>query len=152
MTTAHAVFTTGHIGLNVSDLTRARDFYQQAFGFEVLGESSEDGKAFAFLGHGSDIVLTLWRQSTGAFAKDRPGLHHLSFRVDAIEDVRAVEQRVRRLGVRIHHGGIVPHAEGRASGGLFFEDPDGIRLEVFSATGAEDNPAPHGTAPTCGFF
>jgi hypothetical protein len=52
----------------------------------------------------------------------------------------------------IHHGGIVPHAEGRSSGGLFFEDPDGIRLEIFTATGVGDHVAPHGAAPTCGFF
>lgn len=146
------MFVTGHIRLNVSDLPRARDFYRQVFGFEVLGESSEAGKAFAFLGHGSNIVLTLWRQSAGGFAKDRPGLHHLSFQVDSIEEVSAAERRIRALGARIHHGGIVPHAEGRASGGLFFEDPDGIRLEIFSPTGAGQNPAPHGTAPTCGFF
>jgi catechol 2,3-dioxygenase-like lactoylglutathione lyase family enzyme len=152
MTAVRTTFTTGHVGLNVSDLTRATRFYRQVFGFEVLGESNEDGKAFAFLGHGSNIVLTLWRQSSGGFTKDRPGLHHLSFQVDSIEDIRAAEERVRGLGARIHHGGIVPHAEGRASGGLFFEDPDGIRLEIFSATGAGESHAPHGTAPTCGFF
>ncbi len=147
-----AQFTTGHVGLNVTDLPRARQFYQQVFGFEVLGESTEDGKAFAFLGHGSNIVLTLWHQSSGGFAKNRPGLHHLSFQVESIDEVRAAERRVRELGARIHHGGIVPHAEGRDSGGLYFEDPDGIRLEVFSPTGAGERTAPHGSAPTCGFF
>jgi len=145
-------FTTGHIGLNVSDLTRARNFYQQVFGFDAIGESSHEGKAFAFLGHGSNVVLTLWHQSAGGFVKDRPGLHHLSFQVGSIEEVQAAERRVRELGARIHHGGIVPHAEGLASGGLYFEDPDGIRLEIFSSTGAGDSTAPHGSAPTCGFF
>jgi len=152
MTMTAAQFTTGHVGLNVTDLPRAQQFYQQVFGFEVLAESNEDAKAFAFLGYGSHIVVTLWRQSAGSFTKDRPGLHHLSFQVESIEQVRAAERRARELGARIHHGGIVPHAEGRASGGLFFEDPDGIRLEIFSATGAGENPAPHGSAPTCGFF
>lgn len=148
-----ATFRTGHVGLNVSDLPRARQFYQQVFGFEVLGESTESGKAFAFLGYGTTIVLTLWRQSTGGFAQDRPGLHHLSFQVDSIDQVKEAEKRVRAQGARIHHGGSVPHAEGRDSGGLFFEDPDGIRLEIFTATGVGGTvAAPHGAAPTCGFF
>jgi len=44
--------------------------------------------------------------------------------------VRAAEERLRALGATIHHGGMVAHREGADSGGLFFEDPDGIRLEV----------------------
>lgn len=152
MQQAETVFTTGHVGLNVSDLSRSIRFYQQVFGLEVLIESREGGKAFAFVGHGSNIVLTLWQQSAGDFVKDRPGLHHLSFMVESIDDVKAAERRVREIGAPIHHGGIVPHAEGWASGGLYFEDPDGIRLEIFSPSGADVNPAPHGAAPTCGFF
>ena len=143
---------TGHVGLNVSDLPRAVDFYRQVLALDLLGQSDHPDKAFAFLGHGSDIVLTLWRQSSGTAQKDRPGLHHLSFQVDSIDQVREAEARVRALGAKIHHGGIVPHAEGRSSGGLFFEDPDGIRLEIFAPSGADLAPAPSGHAPTCGFF
>lgn len=148
-----AVFRTGHVGLNVSDLPRAREFYRQVFGLEVLGESADPGRSYAFLGRGSDVVLTLWRQSSGSFAADRPGLHHLSFQVDSVEQVQETERRVRALGGRVHHGGVVPHAEGRDSGGIFFDDPDGIRLEVFTGSGVSElAAAPHGAAPTCGFF
>lgn len=145
-------FTTGHVGLNVSDLRRSKRFYQQVFGFDVLAESAEGGREFAFLSQGKTIVLTLWRQSDGSFAKDRPGLHHLSFQVDSIDEVRAAEQRLRELGAVIHHGGIVAHREGADSGGVFFEDPDGIRLEIFAPTAGSEGAAPHGEAPTCGFF
>lgn len=148
-----AVFRTGHVGLNVSDLPRAREFYRQVFGLEVLGESADVSRSWAFLGRGSEVVLTLWRQSGGTFATDRPGLHHLSFQVDTVEQVQETERRVRALGARIHHGGVVPHAEGRDSGGIYFEDPDGIRLEVFAGSGVGQlAAAPHGAAPTCGFF
>lgn len=146
-----ATLQTGHIGLNVSDLTRSKQFYQQIFGFEATLESQESGKLFVFLSQGDRLVLTLWQQSGGAFAKDRPGLHHLSFQVDSVERVREVETRVRGAGAKIYHEGIVPHAEGAASGGIFFDDPDGIRLEVFAPTGVEGH-APSGAAPTCGFF
>ncbi|MGH7527446.1 MAG: VOC family protein [Gemmatimonadales bacterium] len=153
MTTASATqFTTGHVGLNVSDLARSKRFYQEVFGFDLLAESEEKGREYVFLAQGQTIVLTLWPQSRGGFAKDRPGLHHLSFQVESIERVNAAEERLRSLGAVIHHGGIVPHREGAASGGVFFEDPDGIRLEIFTASGAGANPAPHAGAPTCGFF
>lgn len=146
-------FATGHVGLNVTDLARAKRFYQDVFGFAVMMESQEPGRAFAFLAQGNDVVLTLWEQSRGTSTTDRPGLHHLSFMVESIEQVRETERRLREMGTRIFHEGIVPHAEGMESGGLYFEGPDRIRLEVFAPSGAAgERPAPNGAAPTCGFF
>lgn len=145
-------FTTGHIGLNVTDLGRSRNFYTRVFGFDVIGESNEKHRTFAFLGQDQKVVLTLWQQSGGAFVTNRPGLHHLSFQVNSIAQVQEVERRLHDIGVVLHHDGIVPHREGADSGGVFFEDPDGIRLEVFAGTGASAYHAPYGQAPTCGFF
>jgi lactoylglutathione lyase len=142
----------GHIGLNVSDLERSTQFYQQVFGFELLGESRKAGQQFAFLAQDGRLVLTLWQQSEGRFATDQPGLHHLSFQVDTIDEVRAVEDRLRTLGAPLLYDGIVPHSEGAASGGVFFIDPDGIRLEIYSPTGASSLAAPTADAPSCGFF
>jgi hypothetical protein len=31
---------TGHVGLNVTDVTRSIHFYQQVFGFDLLGETA----------------------------------------------------------------------------------------------------------------
>ena len=146
-------FQTGHIGLNVTQLERATAFYQEVFGFQLLGGGSAPERRYAFLGDSDRLVLTLWEQSAGDFSPRLPGLHHLSFQVENLDQVRAVEQRLSALGARIYHDGIVPHAEGAASGGLFFEDPDGIRLEVFVARGLEGaGPAPTTDGPTCGFF
>lgn len=151
-----ASFVTGHVGLNVSDLDRARRFYQAVFGWELLAESSDPDKRYAFLGTPGEeqkIFVTLWQQSDGPFDKARSGLHHLSFEVDSIHDVEAAEARLRKLGATIHHDGIVPHSEGETSGGLFFEDPDGIRLEIYTRAGANlHHGAPSGEMPTCGFF
>jgi catechol 2,3-dioxygenase-like lactoylglutathione lyase family enzyme len=33
--------TTGHVGLNVSDVSRSIEFYCDVSGFEVLGQSAE---------------------------------------------------------------------------------------------------------------
>lgn len=139
---------TGHIGLNVTNLERSINFYQDVFGFRTMLESSENGRKFAFLGNGQNIVLTLWEQSTGRFFSRQPGLHHLSFQLASIDEVRQAEQKLHDLKVKLLYQGIVPHAEGADSGGLFFEDPDGIRLEIFSPTGAGNRTAPVAGAPT----
>lgn len=143
---------TGHVGLNVSDTERSKRFYGRVFGFEVVLESEEEGRRFVFLGDGERLVLTLWEQSDGRFETGRPGLHHLSFEVPSIEEVRNFEAGLRDMGVALLYDGIVPHAEGEDSGGVFFEDPDGIRLEVYSPSGVGGHEAPNGEAPSCGFF
>ena len=145
-------FTTGHIGLNVRDLARSTRFYQDVFGLDVAAESNQGGRAFAFLAQNNAVVLTLWQQTEELFAANKAGLHHLAFQVDSIEQVKEAEQRLRRLGVIIHYGGVTAHAEGADSGGVFFDDPDGIRLEIYAPTGASQSPAPESGAPACGFF
>ena len=142
----------GHIGLNVSRLDRSIDFYRAVFGFDLIRRSDDAGRLFAFLGRDGAVVLTLWQQSDGPFAVDRPGLHHLAFTVGSLGEVREAERRLREIGARLHHDGVVAHAEGADSGGLFFEDPDGIRLEIFTPRGVAGAPAPHCDGPTCGFF
>jgi lactoylglutathione lyase len=143
---------TGHIALNVTDLGRSTAFYRTVFAFDVIGERTDDEQRFAFLGQDGTLVLTLWQQSTGTFVTDRPGLHHLSFEVADIEAVRRAEAVLRELDVTFVHDGIVAHGEGASSGGVFFTDPDGVRLEIYAPSGAEGAPAPTPGAPTCGFF
>lgn len=143
---------TGHVGLNVSDLSRSKEFYQGVFGFEVKSESEAEGRRYAFLGDDQRLVLTLWQQSEGRFEKQRPGLHHLSFQLETIEEVKEVERRLRELDVPLIYGGVVPHSEGSQSGGIFFEDPDGIRLEIYSPTGAGSEHSMATQGPAWGFF
>jgi lactoylglutathione lyase len=143
---------TGHVGLNVTDIERSLPFYVGVFGFEVLSEGKDNGRRWAFLGREGRLLVTLWQQSDSGFAASSAGLHHLSFQVETIEEVRAVEQVLRGLNAPFQYDGVVPHGEGAASGGIFFSDPDGIRLEIYAPSGADTAPAPTGAAPTCGFF
>ncbi|MEV6038054.1 VOC family protein [Nonomuraea sp. NPDC052116] len=145
-------FQTGHVGLNVTDLDKSKEFYTRVFGFAVAGESHEDGRRYAFLTQDGTLVLTLWQQSAGRFEAGRPGLHHLSFQVADLDAVRRAETVIREIGATLFHDGVVPHREGASSGGVFFADPDGIRLEIFAPDAAGDRPAPSSDAPTCGFF
>jgi lactoylglutathione lyase len=141
----------GHIGINVTNLERARAFYTEVFGLQVAGGSDAEPHRFAFLGDGKQLLLTLWEQGSGRFDARRPGMHHLSFEVPSADDVRAAEARLRERGVKFAYEGIVPHGEGASSGGIYFEDPDGTRLEIYSKDGISGR-APVAGAPTCGFF
>ncbi|MEU9231541.1 VOC family protein [Streptomyces subrutilus] len=152
MTSVISGLRTGHVGLNVTDLDRSLAFYRDALGFKVLGEGKEEERRFAFLGQDGELVLTLWQQADGAFAPASAGLHHLAFSAGTIEDVRAFEERLRSLGVEFAYEGVVAHGEGAASGGIFFHDPDGTRLEISVPVGVEGESAPIAGAPTCGFF
>ncbi|MCP9958934.1 MULTISPECIES: VOC family protein [Streptomyces] len=143
---------TGHVGLNVTDMDRSLAFYREVFDFGVMAEGKEEGRRWAFLGRDNRLLVTLWQQSEGAFATDRPGLHHLSFQVDTIEEVKAVEAVLREMGAEFNYQGVVPHGENGTSGGIFFTDPDGTRLEIYAPTGADPADAPTTGAPTCGFF
>ncbi|MDT0393540.1 MULTISPECIES: VOC family protein [Streptomyces] len=147
-----ATLKAGHIGLSVTDLDRSLPFYARVFGFETLAEGKEDTRRWAFLGRGDDLVVTLWQQSEDGFATGTAGLHHLSFQVDTLDELAATEAVLRELDTDFVHDGVTAHAEGAASGGIFFRDPDGIRLEVYVPTGAQGAPAPAGQEPTCGFF
>ncbi|HEX6076456.1 MAG TPA: VOC family protein [Micromonosporaceae bacterium] len=143
---------TGHVGLNVSDLARSTDFYRRVFEFDVMGEQTGGDRKFVFLGRDGTLFVTLWQQSTDVFPTDRPGLHHLSFQVPDIDAVRQAEATLRDMGAELVYDGVVPHGEGASSGGVFFTDPDGIRLEIYAPTGADTASAPTQGAPTCGFF
>ncbi|MEU4496108.1 VOC family protein [Streptomyces sp. NBC_00210] len=150
--TATSALRTGHIGLNVTDLDRSLPFYGDVLGFDLLGQGKEDDRRFAFLGRDGQLVLTLWQQADGAYAPALAGLHHLAFEAESIEQVRAAEVRLKTLGVDFAYEGVVAHGEGAASGGIFFHDPDGTRLEIYAPSGAEGAPVPTAAAPTCGFF
>jgi len=142
---------TGHVGINVTDLSRSVAFYERALGLDVLGRSDATDRRYAFLGQDGALVLTLWEQASGSFDPSAAGLHHLSFQADGVDQVREAERRLQGLGATFVHDGVVPHQEGGESAGIFFLDPDGTRLEVFAPHGAEGH-APTPDGPTCGFF
>lgn len=143
---------TGHIGVNVTNLERSLSFYEAVFGFDIIARSGQEGRKYAYLGKGGNITVTLWEQSSGAFDSAKPGLHHLAFEAGSMEEVKELEQRVRGLGAALIYGGVVPHSEGAHSGGIFFLDPDGIRLEIYTPHGAEEGAGEHADGPACGFF
>ena len=145
-------FSVGHIGINVTNLDRSVAFYTGLFELQTIQLFQENGREYAFLADGQGLMLTLWKQSTGAFSESTPGLHHLAFLVENADAVREFETRARALGAELEYDGIVSHGAGKDSGGLFFHDPDGIRLEVYAAEGIGEYGPAKSETPSCGFF
>jgi catechol 2,3-dioxygenase-like lactoylglutathione lyase family enzyme len=151
VTVSNPALNTGHVALNVTDLNRSDEFYQALFDFDVLAPSDDD-RAWALLGNKGVLSIALWQESDGQFASGLPGLHHLSFEVADVATVREAERTLKGLGVESFYDGIVAHGEGAPSGGVFFNDPDGVRLEIYATTGVDGHIAPVTGAPTCGSF
>lgn len=144
--------TVGHIGINVNSLEAGVEFYQNIFDFEILGESKEEGKKFAFLGNNGELLLTIWEQSDKRFSTSTAGLHHLAFVLKDKEELKQFEEKIEKYNVKKIYNNVVSHAEGMGSGGLYFYDPDGTRLEVYVTEGLEDYKPASDHAPSCGFL
>lgn len=143
----------GHVGVNVTDLDRSIAFYERVFGLEAtVAPDRADPRRYARLTRDGALVLTLWPQASGSFDGATPGLHHLAFQVATAAEVEQARAVLEELGARFAYEGVVPHRDGAESGGLFFFDPDGARLEITTEHAPLTAPAPSGAAATCGFF
>jgi catechol 2,3-dioxygenase-like lactoylglutathione lyase family enzyme len=88
-----------HVGLTVPSLAEARAFFQDALGFETVGELPDYPAAFVSDG---SIMITLWQAEDPAAATpfDRRrniGLHHLALRVASQDALRTLSDE---LGTR----------------------------------------------------
>jgi methylmalonyl-CoA/ethylmalonyl-CoA epimerase len=94
-----------HVGIAVEDLDDALDRYERQFGVELLHRELLEGGTLdaALLGAGEDRVelfASLESDSpVGRFlARRGPGIHHIAYEVDDIEDALA---RLRERAVKL---------------------------------------------------
>lgn len=121
-----------HIYIAVSDLARAEAFYDHvmidALGFrkntfEIAGE-----RHIQYFNRHFGYVVRPARVAR-PHEPYAPGLHHFCLRVDTLADVEEVAQRLRALGIAATEVKLYPqYAPDYAA--TFFDDPDGVRLEV----------------------
>lgn len=114
-----------HAVLFVQDFERTVDFYQRAFGFEIVTETP--GKA-AFLrakGSANHHDLGLFATATGSRAPlGAPGLYHLAWEVSTIEDLAGARSILAELGA------LKGESDHGATKSLYGTDPDGNEFEV----------------------
>jgi glyoxylase I family protein len=120
-----------HIYITVSEMARAEAFYDRVMtilGFRRNAFDIDGDHHIQYYNRHFGYVLRPARRALGndAYA---PGLHHLCFRVDSVDDVVAVAAQLQAAGIAATDAALHPDyaADYWAT---FFTDPDGIRLEV----------------------
>jgi catechol 2,3-dioxygenase len=118
----------GHVLLRVADLERARKFYTERLGFEVMEQDPEHGGLFMALA-GEAHTLDLFPAAAPDApprAPGAPGLGHVAFRVASAEALREAYFELRDSGVTITRA--IDHVSQRS---IYFQDPDGNTLEIY---------------------
>ncbi len=117
-----------HIAIISSDWEKAREFYMEKLGFELINEvyRPEIGDYLRMLRQG-DTVLELFIKPNYPERVTNPeakGLRHLAFHVERIEPAVVW---LNGMGIETE-----PIREDKCNGGrfTFFKDPDGLPLEL----------------------
>ncbi len=137
--------TPHHVGVTVSDLDRAVDFYTETFGLNVAAEFAVGGEAFADAvavdgaaadfahlvadGDGTIVELVAYEpegEPAGGPELNRPGAIHIGLSVDDVEEFyRGLDGDVETLSE--------PRTTESGTTILFVVDPDGNLIEVLDA-------------------
>jgi len=123
-----------HVYVAVRDMETSERFYDRVMpilGFR-RGDGNIGGDPHVFY-HGRHFVYALRPARRGAPDHDpyAPGLHHLCFRVVDEEAVDRAAGELAEAGVEVTKPRYYPEY-GPDYYATFFEDPDGIRLEVMN--------------------
>ena len=102
-----------HIALNVSDIGRSVDFYQQHLGMTIRSR----GNSSAFLNCGRDWVAL--------FRRGEPGMDHYCYAIRDYDPDEAV--------AKLEEAGLEPT---RRANRVYFPDPDGITVQIAAETDA----------------
>lgn len=118
--------TIHHIAINVADYDKAKDFYGNKLGFQVLGEYVfPHGTRRMDCCLGNCRLEIFWvARAVARPAEPFQGYRHLCFQT---ADIYKTAAELRALGVAVEE--IRPDS---MAGGLmtFFKDPDGLILEL----------------------
>src|SRR3954454_19696262 len=126
-------YMVSHFEIRARDQAAMEKFYTEVLGFivsdrGVLNAGPMKGRELIFLSHSPEehhqIVLI-----PSDVADQGGGIGHVAFRVDSLDEVRRVYEKVRDLP----HAGPEPVSHGN-TWSVYFRDPEGNRFEIFTQT------------------
>ncbi len=119
-----------HVTLTVSDLDRAREFYQGALGWEVDQDFPGYKLRCRLPGTSCRLVLLPAAASTPGdrFDERRIGLDHLALHLTSLEEVAAVRARLLAAGWPVEE----IHYDNGGNPMLTVRDPDNIQWEFYA--------------------
>lgn len=121
-----------HIEIYVSDLESSRAFYEfllPRLGYELYQDWPQ---GFSMKKTEQYLVFV---QTPAAFLEAgyhrcRTGLNHLAFHGGTREQVDQLREELLARGVKLLYDNRYPYAGGDYHYALYFEDPDGVKIEV----------------------
>jgi len=121
-----------HVYLTVRDLGRSEGFYDgvmAALGFRKIRSAISGDQHAHYYNRHYGVSLRPAHPGTPDHDPYAPGLHHFCFRVEDQAAVERAAAALRALGVEVTEPAYYPQyaPDYYAS---FFQDPDGIRLEI----------------------
>jgi len=119
----------GHVLLKVADTERSKEFYSNLLGFEVVEEDPQHGGVFMTLGedgHNLDLSPVDDPATAQRHAIGQLGVHHVAFKVDSFEALKEAYFTLQAHGVEILRA--IDHVSQKS---IYFNDPDGNRLEIY---------------------
>src|SRR4051794_3011150 len=130
-------YTVSHFEIRARDPAALAEFYTEVLGFivsdrGVLDRGPAKGRELIFLSHSPEEhhQIVLIPAKAGAAASNAGGgIGHVAFRVDSLDEVRRVYEKVRNL----------PHAKPEPvshanTWSVYFRDPEDNRVEIFTQT------------------
>jgi catechol 2,3-dioxygenase len=117
----------GHLVINVTDVDKSVEFYRDVVGFEITRYRPGIG---AFMSCGvihHNLALSKASPDAPRPQKGQVGLNHFAFKVENYETLQRAYDRFLEAGVVISN--ITDHGITRS---LYFEDPDGLTMELFA--------------------
>lgn len=121
----------GHCALRVRDVERAKQFYVDVLGFQIMEQDPEHGGVFMSLpndGHTIDVSPVEDPETAQGppEGRERVGVAHIAFRVGSYQALKDAYEALQAHGVEVQR--MVDHVSQRS---IYFKDPDGNGLEIY---------------------
>lgn len=120
-----------HVYLTVTDLKKSEEFYDKLM--PILGFKKShnpiggDPHVHYYCRHyGFSLRPARTQSKHDSYS---PGLHHFCFRVESVEDINELYTKMKHAGLLVSDPKFFPEYQPDYYA-VFFEDPDGIRLEA----------------------
>ena len=111
----------GAVRLQVSDLGRSLEFYQNVLGFTLLSRGPDNAQ----LGAGTTRLLDLRSGAAGSLTEKRLGLYHFAILLPDRSSLGACVAHLLEAGLRL---GAADHLVSEA---IYLSDPDGLGIEIY---------------------
>lgn len=121
-----------HIELYVSDLAKSRDFYTfllSRLGY-TLYQDWEQGFSMKKAEQYIVFVQTPAEFLEAGYHRCRTGLNHLAFHGGSCKQIDRLRKDLLATGVNLLYDDRYPYAGGDDHYAIYFEDPDGVKIEV----------------------